>query len=962
MLSERIRKLRNNSLNAVNRLSAERASLVTDFYAEYPAGTPSVPVHRAMVFEHLLRNKRLCILDGELIIGERGPAPKATPTFPEISLHSLEDLEILNSREKVSFKVDQETKTLYREKIIPFWKGRTNRDRIFGAMSKEWVAAYEAGVFTEFQEQRAPGHTVLGKKIYGKGLLDLLEEIDAHLNEVCFRLEEIDPRLAEVNPRLAEMNPRLAEMNPRRDENDGDPATSSTSRESSYYRSGKHGASPQNQGDTLIGKEPKAETAHLISRRDELEAMKIAANAMVMYAERNATLLGEMAAKETDEKRRAELLHMAHVCRRVPANAPETLHEALQYYWFIHLGVISELNPWDSFNPGRLDQHLLPFYERDLAEGRLTEATARELLQAFWIKFNNHPSPPKMGVTAEESSTYTDFCLVNLGGVKEDGSDAVNKMSFLLLDVIEEMRLLQPSSMIQVSRKNPDSFVDRAIQIVKTGFGQPSIFNMDAIVQELLNQGKDIVDARNGGASGCVETGAFGTEAYWLTGYFNLVKVLELTLHNGVDPRTGKQVGVRIDTQGGQVTKSETGTTAEAKAGTATELKTGMTAEAKAGTSMEPKIGTATELKTGTAVEPKIGNESEAKVGASDEPHAVVVSETKTGITSEKPVERSSGASLESIEGGVVEFESFEALQEAFSIQLKFLVDIKTAGNNVIEQLFAEHLPVPFLSLFIDDCIQNGKDYNAGGARYNTSYIQGVGLGSVTDCLAALKTQVYDRQTISLASLLKVLAADFDGHEEIRAELVYNTPKYGNDEDAADVHATWVFEQFHAAVDGKPNRRGGVTRINMLPTTSHVYFGSVVGATPDGRHAGEPLSEGISPFQGMDTHGPTAVLKSAAKIDHLKTGGTLLNQKFTPAFFRDAQSIRKITQLVRGYFSMMGHHIQFNVVSADTLRDAQKHPERYRDLIVRVAGYSDYFNDLGEALQNEIIRRTEQEL
>jgi formate C-acetyltransferase len=808
MFSERIQKLREASLDAVNRLSAERALLVTQFYTEHPAGSPSVPVHRARAFEYLLRHKQLCINEGELIVGERGPAPKATPTYPEISLHSLADLEMLDTREKVSFRVDQETFQAYRDTIIPFWQGRTNRDRIFGRMTPEWIAAYEAGVFTEFQEQRAPGHTVLGKKIYEKGLLDLVEEINEQQS----------------------------------------------------------------------------------ARVQELEAMKIAAHAMIMYAERNADLLREMAVQTQDPRRKSELLQMEQVCRKVPAHAPETLHEALQYYWFVHLGVITELNPWDSFNPGRLDQHLLPFYERDLAEGRLTEASARELLQAFWIKFNNHPSPPKMGVTAQESSTYTDFCLVNLGGVKEDGSDAVNKMSFLLLDVIEEMRLLQPSSMIQVSRQNPDSFVDRAIQIVKTGFGQPSIFNTDAIVLELLNQGKEIVDARNGGASGCVETGAFGTEAYWLTGYFNLVKVLELALHNGMDPRTGKQVGVRIDTPGRHVPESTTGTAAE------------------------------------------------------------------------KPVERTSGGQLESIEGVTMEFATFEVLQEAFRIQLNYLIDIKIAGNNVIEQLFAEHLPVPFLSLFIDDCIQNGKDYNAGGARYNTSYIQGVGLGSVTDCMAALKTHVYDRKTISLDSLLKVLSADFDGHEEIRAALVYKTPKYGNDDDAADVHATWVFEQFHAAVDGKPNQRGGVTRINMLPTTSHVYFGSVVGATPDGRHAGEPLSEGISPFQGMDTHGPTAVLKSAAKIDHLKTGGTLLNQKFTPAFFRDAQSIRKITQLVRGYFSMMGHHIQFNVVSADTLRDAQQHPEKYRDLIVRVAGYSDYFNDLGEALQNEIIRRTEQEL
>ncbi len=869
MLTERIQKLRTNSLNAVNRLSAERAALITDFYAEHhagipsvpehPAGSPSVPVHRARAFEYLLRNKQLWIEEGELIIGERGPAPRATPTYPEISLHSMKDLEILDTREKVSFRVDPETKALYRDKIIPFWKGKTNRDRIFSKMTGPWIAAYEAGVFTEFQEQRAPGHTVLGKKIYGKGLLELVEEIKAKLEDIRLRFEKTDK-----------------------------------------------GASK----------------ASLHTRREALEAMKIAAEAMIMYAERNADLLRDLAARTRDAHRRNELLYKEQVCRKVPAHSPETMHEALQYYWFVHIGVISELNPWDSFNPGRLDQHLMPFYESDLAEGRLTEASARELLQAFWIKFNNHPSPPKMGVTAQESSTYTDFCLVNLGGLKEDGSDAVNKMSYLLLDVIEEMRLLQPSSMIQVSKLNPDSFVDRAIEIVKTGFGQPSVFNTDAIIQELLNQGKEIVDARNGGASGCVETGAFGTEAYWLTGYFNLVKVLELTLHNGVDPRTGKQVGVRIENKGG------------------------FPAETHAGPSPAEQF------------ENIPGIRDKALSGKPDD---IRSARPDDSAPENLPGDRN-GAPRGSSQGGALVFDTFEALQEAFRIQLNYLINIKIAGNNVIEHLFAEHLPVPFLSLFIDDCIQNGKDYNAGGARYNTSYIQGVGLGSVTDMFAALKTHVYERQTITTETLMKVLEDDFEGFEEIRAELIYKTPKYGNDDDAADVHATWMFEQFHAAVDGKPNQRGGVTRINMLPTTSHVYFGSVVGATPDGRHAGEPLSEGISPVQGMDTHGPTAVLKSAAKIDHLKTGGTLLNQKFTPDFFRDDRSVRKITQLVRGYFSMMGHHIQFNVVSADTLRDAQQHPEKYRDLIVRVAGYSDYFNDLGTALQNEIIRRTEQEL
>ncbi|MEA3461126.1 MAG: pyruvate formate lyase family protein, partial [Bacteroidota bacterium] len=472
-MNKRIHKLREETLQAVNRLSAERGLLVTKFYKELSAAEDAVPVQRAKAFEYILRHKSICINDGELIVGERGPAPKATPTYPEINLHSLKDLEILDRREKVSFKVNEETRKAFEEEIIPYWTGRTNRERVFRNMESAWIEAYNAGVFTEFQEQRAPGHTVLGNKIYSQGMEDLIQEV------------------REVRDQLDLMN---------------DPAA--------------------------------------YEKREELRAMEIAARALIMFAERHAGALEQLAAEEGNAERKEELKQMAAICRRVPAKAPASMHEALQYYWFVHLGVITELNPWDSFNPGRLDQHLLPFYRADLKSGKLNKESAIELLQSFWIKFNNHPSPPKVGVTAEESNTYTDFCLINTGGLLPDGSNAVNELSYVLLDVIEEMRLLQPSSMVQISKKNPDSFVDRAVKIVKTGFGQPSIFNTDAIVQELVRQGKSLEDARNGGASGCVESGAFGTEAYILTGYFNLVKVLELTLNNGVDPQTGRKIGI----------------------------------------------------------------------------------------------------------------------------------------------------------------------------------------------------------------------------------------------------------------------------------------------------------------------------------------------------------------------------------------------------------------------------------
>ena len=784
-MTERIRKLREQSLNAENRISAERALLITEFYQSGMADAEPVPVQRALAFKYILEHKYICVNEGELIVGERGPAPKATPTYPEICIHSLQDLEILNDRPKVSFKSDETTRAAYRDIIIPYWKGKSNRDRIFQNLPQEWKEAYTAGVFTEFQEQRAPGHTALGIKMFRTGLLDLKEEIAESLAK------------------------------------------------------------------TDLVNDPKG-----VDKRDELRAMDIVCDAMIRYAERYAERLEELAAEEKDPVRKKELEKMAMICRRVPAHAPTTVHEALQHYWFIHLGVVTELNPWDSFNPGRLDQSLYPLYKKQLEEGTVTQEEVYEMLQSFWVKFNNHPSPPKVGVTAEESNTYTDFCLINVGGVKEDGSDGVNEMSYILLDVIREMRLLQPSSMIQVSKKNPDRFIRAAVEIIKTGFGQPSVFNTDALVQEMLRAGKDVRDARNGGCSGCVETGAFGTEAYILTGYFNLPKILELTLNDGFDKRTGKQIG----------------------------------------------------LKTGTATD----------------------------------------------------YRTYEELFAAYKAQVQHFMRIKLTGNNIIERIFMKYMPVPFLSVLIEDCIRNGKDYMCGGARYNSSYVQGVGLGSITDMLTALRYHVYDKKTIAMETMEKALANDFKGFEELQYQLVYHTPKYGNDDDYADEQEVQVFDMYYDVLSGHKSPRGADYRVNMLPTTCHVYFGKVTGATPDGRNAWKVLSEGISPVQGADTNGPTAVIRSAAKIDHIKTGGTLLNQKFTPSLLSTEEGCNNLVHLIRAYFRMDGHHIQFNVVDADTLREAQKHPEDYRDLIVRVAGYSDYFNDLGEDLQNEIICRTEQ--
>jgi len=329
-------------------------------------------------------------------------------------------------------------------------------------------------------------------------------------------------------------------------------------------------------------------------------------------------------------------------------------------------------------------------------------------------------------------------------------------------------------------------------------------------------------------------------------------------------------------------------------------------------------------------------------------------------VTLYNGVDPSTGKRIGIETGDPRDFTSYEEFFEAYRKQLQYFVDVKVMGNNIIERLFAEHLPTPFMSLLVDDCIEKARDYHDGGPRYNVTYIQGVGIGTLTDSLSAIKYHVYDEQNLSIGKLLDSITNDFEGDERTRQLLMNRTPKYGNDDDYADTIAQAAFNAYFNALDGRPNTKTGRYRVNLLPTTVHIYFGRVTGATPDGRRACSPLSDGISPAHGADKLGPTSVIKSTSKLDHAKTGGTLLNQKFLPSLLEDEESIEKLLRLVRTYFRLDGHHIQFNVVDVKTLKDAQKNPEKYSDLIVRVAGYSDYFVDIGSELQEEIIARTVQ--
>lgn len=780
----RTKKLREASVTTKPHISIERAVLFTEAYKKWE-GSVEMPVLRALSFKYFMENRTLCINDGELIVGEKGDSAQAAPTYPEICCHTIEDMNVMNDRDIVDFSVTEEDKRIQEEIIIPFWEKRQTRRKIVNAMAPEWKNAYEAGMFTEFMEQRAPGHTVCGDIIYRKGFADLKKDIEKEIANLDF------------------LNDKEA-----------------------------------------------------YDKKADLEAMAISCDAMIIFGKRYAELARKMAAETTDEQRKKDLLLIAENCDVVPEYAPKTFHQAIQMYWFVHVGITTELNTWDAFSPGRLDQHLNPFYEKDVEEGRLTREGAQELLECMWVKFNNQPAPPKVGITLKESGTYTDFVNINTGGIRPDGQDGVNEVSYIILDVMDEMKLVQPSSNVQISRKTPQKFLKRACEISRKGWGQPAFYNTEAIIQELLNAGKTIEDARLGGTSGCVETGCFGKEAYVLTGYMNLPKILELTLNNGFDKYTGKQVGI------------ETG---------------------------DPR-----------------------------------------------------------------DFKTYEELFEAYKKQLHYMVDVKVRGNAIIERICAEHMPCPLMSSIVDDCIAKGKDYQRGGARYNTRYIQGVGIGTITDSLAAIKYNVFDNEKFSMDTLLKAMEANFEGYEAELNMVKNKTPKYGNDDDYADDIMKEVFNLYHDEVTGRPTVNGGHYRVDMLPTTCHVYFGEVMGASPNGRLAEKPVSEGISPEKGGDTNGPTAVIKSCAKMDHLITGGTLLNQRFAPSVVQGEEGLDNMANLIRAYFNMDGHHIQFNVFDKNVLLAAQKNPDEYKDLIVRVAGYSDHFNNLSRALQDEIIGRTEQ--
>lgn len=628
-----------------------------------------------------------------------------------------------------------------------------------------------------------------------------------------------------------------------------------------------------NKGMNGIIKEAKARVKELklwergaIEKKEFLEAVIISLRAAIGFAERFAKLARELGETETDEKRKSELLQIAEHCKWVPANPARTFWEAMQSLWFAHLLVQIESNG-HSIGYGRFDQFMYSFYQKDIEAGKITPEEVVELLECLYIKTT------ELNKVRDWDSTrvvmgYPMFQQLTVGGQTVDGLSGINDLSWLVLEAAANQKLIQPSVSVRWWNECPEDFLMKCCEVINVHRGgQPAMYSDEVIIPSQLGVGISLKDAYDYAIDGCVsptEPGKSRREGP-SCGY-NMPKVLELTLYNGRDPRTGIQLC------------------------------------------------------------PNPGNKD------------------------------------------LSTFESFDELMEALKCQLEYYDRQGVIGVMCIERAYAELTPTPFASALMDDCIKRGMDIEWGGAHYNTIFLRGVGMANVGNSLAAIKKLVFEDKKLTGAQLLHALETNFEdttttptGPEIQRMCLA--APKYGNDDDYVDLLVKEPTRHSMLDVHSYTSWTGGHGGYALLPVSQNVPMGEIIGATPDGRKAGKAVAEGCSPTQGTDLKGPTAAVKSVAKLDHvLGDNGTLLNQKFNPTILKDITGLRKLAALIKTYFDLKGMHIQFNVVSTETLRDAQKRPEEYADLMVRVAGYSALFVSLDPAMQEDIIARTEHQM
>ena len=585
------------------------------------------------------------------------------------------------------------------------------------------------------------------------------------------------------------------------------------------------------------------------------EASEITIKGVIRYAERFGDLAESLSVQEQDTVRKAELKQIAEVCRRVPAKPARSFHEALQSFWFIQLLVQTESNG-HSISTGRFDQYMYPFFRKDLDSGHLTRDEAVALLEMLWIKFASIIKLRDEYYSVAFAG-FPMFQNLTIGGQDSEGKDACNDLTEIILEVTGNARVTQPTVSFRWHKGTPEEFKLKVVDVISKGLGMPGVFNDEVIIPMMLDKGTDPQEANNYSILGCVEPIIEGkSDPRQNIGYVNLPKILEVTLNNGRDPRTGTLVG----------------------------LKTG-----------NPR-----------------------------------------------------------------EFDSFEELWRAYEKQIEHAVELLVRADRIAAGALAERKPTPFISSLLEGCLESGKNMQDGGGVYNSGGIMGVGVGIVADSLSMLRKHVFEEKTISMEEMLEAVSKNFEGHEEFRVRLQNDPDKYGNDIERVDFLARDTGRVFCNSIQSRMTTRDGPYHGALFSVSMYIPQGEVLGATPDGRKAGIMLSDGVSPTQNQDVHGPTAAMKSVARLDHeLCYNGTLYNMKFTPDYFENEASRKKFISLIEGYFELGGLHVQFNVVDKETLEDAKINPLQHRDLIVRVAGYSAYFIELDPFVQDEVIARTE---
>ncbi|OSA92528.1 UNVERIFIED_ORG: glycyl radical enzyme [Clostridium botulinum] len=596
------------------------------------------------------------------------------------------------------------------------------------------------------------------------------------------------------------------------------------------------------------------------------DSIIISCKAAIKYANRYSELAKKLSGQTLDINRKNELLKIAEICSKVPANPAETFYEACQSFWFVQ-AIISLESNGHAISPARFDQYMYPYYKNDIDNKFATKEVNTEILHCLWVKFNDL-TKVRDETTTKAFSGYSMFQNLIVGGQTPDGKDATNELSYMCLEATGSLKLPQPSLCVRIWSKTPDEFLIRTCELTRLGTGLPAFYNDEVVIPTLINQGLTIEDARDYAIVGCVEPQKPGkTDGWYDAAFFNLAKILELSMNNG--RLNGKQVG--------------------------------------------PETG---------------------------------------------------------------EFTSFKNIDDfinAYKKQIEYFIFHMVAADNCVDIAHAERAPLPFLSSMLDDCIGTGKSIQEGGGHYRFSGPLGVGIANVGDSFMAIKKLIFDENKITLLKLKAAVDSNFGEneddpikkaeYEDIKQLILNRVPKFGNDIDEVDEFTRDGALIYCKEVLKYTNQRGGKFIPGLYPVSNNVYLGSLVGATPDGRNAFKPLADGVSPTRGADVNGPTAAANSVSKLEHFAApSGTLFNQKFNPNSLQGDNGLKNLGSLIRSYFDRKGMHIQFNVIDKKVLLEAQKHPEQYRDLIVRVAGYSAQFICLDKGVQDDIIKRTEQNL